>query len=214
MAVHSSVYPDSSASRAALDAAFLRAMGERVRVRGSAGYHRSPLGTFILFNEMQLEVDTSRALSLASSLKPQGEFIAGNAHLILLGEEPCDTRLSDSGRRRSGWRARDDVAPGTRRAEPDWVSKVPTHPGYLHALGYSDAQYYEVSSWRRAHWNALHNLASFQQAGIYSQINTLEGYAEEFQFLDVDQVLTGAQVVGRHHDARRGLYYVLMRVPR
>lgn len=205
----SSVYPDSSALRATLDAAFSRAIAERVRVRGTAGYHRSPLGTYILFNEMQVSVDTSRAVDLASGMEPQAQFVVQNAHLVLAGSGPCRVEEAAPVRGRSARRANRSA-----EREPDWVTSVPTDPAYLYALGYSDAQFYERSSWKSAEWNALYNLASFQQAGIYSEVNSADSYTEEFQFLDMDQTLTGVEVAGRYKDARRGLYYVLMRVPK
>lgn len=209
ISTYSSVYPDSSAMRATIDAAFNRAITERVRVRGTAGYHRSPLGTYILFNEMQVSVDTSRSVEIASGMEPQAQFVVENAHLVLAGSGPCRVEDAAPARRGSARRANRSAS-----REPDWVTSVPTDPAFLYALGYSDDQFYERSSWKSAEWNALYNLASFQQAGIYSEVSSADSYTEEFQFLDMDQTLRGVEVTGRYKDARRGLYYVLVRVPK
>ena len=100
---------------------------------------------------------------------------------------------------------------------PDWFLNLPTQPGYLYAVGLSDANQLSNKAWIEAEKNARCQLALNFEARVSALSISVEpkrtsSWSEVSEIL-TDVTFSGIEIVSRWYDTQEDLCVVLVRAP-
>lgn len=100
---------------------------------------------------------------------------------------------------------------------PDWFLNLPTQPGYLYAVGLSDANQLSNKAWIEAEKNARSQLALNFEARVSAlrisiEPNRTSSWSRVSEIL-TDVTLSGVETVSRWYDTQEDLCVVLVRAP-
>ena len=195
-------YPDSAYAEAFRDAVLNFVRQKRLSVAGGQAFWSTEGGTFWMGSNIREEFDTSALGEAAAKLEIVDRFTAKSIVIVLAG--PKGVRADST-----GWpQGREKIA-----GVPSWIETLPQDDQYHYVLGVSQKYYYETSSWTVAERAARWNLARTAYVNVKS-LQKMSTDGQEIRNEELSVMLTGIEVAERWKDDKKGIYYVLMRMPR
>lgn len=190
---------DTAVAEALRDAAWRMVRSQMVYVEAEQGFTEDALGKHFQGERYRVLVDTGLVEATAGRLKPLDVAEVGNMLIVLAGTGPPP----------AGYDARVPMP-----SAPPWTTKPPEEPGWVYAVGVAQRYFYLRSSWEYAERDAYLELARTVGLKVWDLRKSREGWSPEgVQMTESRAVLRGAEVVARWEDAKRGAFYVLVRMP-
>ena len=194
-------HSSSSDSVAFVDACSNLSSRHYMELTGGEAYWTTEAGVAWMGNDFSVKTDTVFFRSVLTHGKKLDSCVCGQMTMVLVGEGECD--ISDSMR----------ALVECPASEPDWVENIPQGGSSIYAEGVAPLYYYESSSWESAEKNALFNLARSIKVSMEALQKMNGGAGQEIKNEQITVTLRNVQVVRRWRDIRRGLCYVLVRMP-
>lgn len=196
-----SYYNESSSDSAALFSACKNmALEHYVKIKGGEGYWGTESGVYWMGNDITETIDTIYFRNLFSSTHQIARYENSAITIVLLSFDSCSVPQSAL--------KVDTCSP----RQPDWVESLPQDRDYIYAEGVAPTYFYESSSWETAERRARLNLARSVKVNLKSLQKLEDRSGQDIRNEDVTAELRNVQVVHRWVDAKRGLYYVLLRM--
>lgn len=191
----------SSDSVAYLNACKNITLAHYVKIKGGEAYWATEAGVYWMGNDITEEIDSEYFREVVSSGHKIAKFANKSITIVLAAADSCSLPSSLL-KMDTCW-----------LREPDWVESVPQGKDYIYAEGVAPRYFYESSSWESAEKRARFNLARSVNVKVQS-IQKIEGRrGEDIRNEEITAEIRDIEVVYRWVDRKRGLYYVLVRMP-
>ncbi len=191
----------SSDSVAFADACQRLSIQHFARITGGEAFWATEAGVYWMGSDFKMMTDTSYLYTVLSEGVRLDSCSTGRMTVFLAGERGCDLPVY----------MRELVR--CPRTQPNWVENLPQDDEFIYAEGAAPEYFYESSSWQAAEKHALFNLARSVRLSLESLQKSTGLSGQEIRNEEIAVALRNVQVVRRWADTRRGLFYVLVRMP-
>ena len=172
-----------------------------MELTGGEAYWATEAGVYWMGNDFAERTDSSYLKYLVKNGERLDSCSSAKMTVLLVADEGCD--MPDSMR----------ALVACPETEPDWVEDMPQSNTFVYAEGVSPMYFYEPDSWETAEKRALFNLARSIKVSM-EELQKMNGASgQEIMNEEITVSLRNVAVVYRWYDGRRGLCYVLVRMP-
>lgn len=192
---HVSFYPDSAAYRTIKDAHKRYALYRHCSVSGSAASIYSDYGSRSLGGQFFVTFDSTLALLAEERLIPSDTLHSASFTAVLLLDKQ-EALTND-------WKLCADFS-----QKPSWIEKPPVNDNVFYAIGVSDKNYYEFTSWIKAEQNALLELAKIKKTDVKVYTKN-SSYYQTIYDESYSGNLQQVKILARWIDPKNDIFYVL-----